>query len=110
MIFLNSCYYDNVEDLYPEQPFCDTTNVTFANDIYPIINNNCVGCHNNTFASGGVNLESYDNIILVANNGSLMGAVKHQSGWSPMPKNGNKLNYCSIRKLEIWINDGTPNN
>jgi cytochrome c553 len=109
MIFLNSCYYDNVEDLYP-QTDCDTANITFANDVNPIINNNCTGCHNNSFASGGVNLETYDNIVSVANNGSLMGVIKHESGWSPMPKNGNKLSDCDISKLEIWISDGTPNN
>lgn len=110
MIFLNSCYYDNVEELYPQNPECDTTNVTFSNDVYPVINSNCISCHNSTLSSGGVNLETYDDIVNAANNGSLMGVVKHESGWSPMPKNGNKLDDCTISKLEIWISNGKPNN
>ncbi len=110
MLTLSSCYYDNAEDLYPQPSECDTTNVTFTSDIYPVINNNCIGCHNSAFASGNVNLETYDNIVAAANNGSLMGAIKHESGWSPMPKNGNQLDDCTIKKLDAWINNGTPNN
>ncbi|MBU3928662.1 MAG: hypothetical protein KKB74_12720 [Bacteroidetes bacterium] len=44
------------------------------------------------------------------NNGSLMGAIRHESGWSPMPKNTNQLDDCTIRKLEIWVANDTPNN
>jgi len=40
----------------------------------------------------------------------LMGTIKHESGWSPMPKNGNKLSDCKIQKIDRWILDGTPNN
>lgn len=110
MIFLSSCYYDNVEELYPQKPNCDTTNVSFSGDIFPVIDNSCVSCHNSSFASGGVNLDTYDNIVSAANSGKLMGAIKHEQGWSPMPKNGNKLDDCTISKLDIWISDGTPNN
>lgn len=110
MLILSSCYYDNAEDLYPQPSECDTTNVTFTTDVYPVISNNCIGCHNSAFASGNVNLETYDNIVAAANNGSLMGAIKHESGWSPMPKNGNQLDDCTIKKLDAWINNGTPNN
>jgi hypothetical protein len=27
-----------------------------------------------------------------------------------MPKNGDQLSDCQIDIIEIWINDGTPNN
>lgn len=110
MFILNSCYYDNVEDLYPQPPACDTSSVTFAGDVMPIINANCFACHSGSAPSGNVKLETYDNIVASVNNGGLMGTIRHESGWSPMPKNGAKLDNCSITKLEIWIADGTPNN
>jgi len=110
LILLNSCYYDNVEELYPQPAACDTLNITYSNDVLPIINTKCTGCHSGTAPAGNINLETYDDIVAAANNGSLMGTIRHESNWSPMPKNVAKLDNCTITKLEIWIADGTPNN
>ena len=104
---LSSCYYDNVEYLYPQDPDCDTTNVTFSNDVMPVISASCTGCHSGSAPAGNIRLSNYDEIVSVANNGSLMGTIKHESGWSPMPKNGNKLSDCKIQKIDRWILDGT---
>jgi hypothetical protein len=104
-----SCYYDNEEDLYPKPPGCDTTNVSFNNEVWPIINTNCTGCHSGGAPQGNVSLENYDDIVVAANNGSLLGTIKHEDGWSPMPKGGGKLADCDIAKIESWVNDGTPN-
>ena len=110
LVLLNSCYYDNVEDLYPQEAFCDTSNITFSGKILPILEANCISCHSGAAPSGNVNLETYDDIVVAVNNGSLMGVIRHESNWSPMPKNGLKLDNCSINKLEIWVADGTPDN
>lgn len=109
-MFLNSCYYDNVEELYPLPPPCDTSNITFSNDVLPIINARCTSCHSGSTPSGNVTLENYESIVTAANNGSLLGVIRHESGWLPMPKNGAKLDNCTITKFEIWIADCTPNN
>lgn len=107
---LNSCYYDNVEELYPQPPTCDTLNVTFSNDVLPVINTNCAGCHGSSAPAGNISLTNYSEIVASAQNGSLMGTIKHENGWSPMPKNGNTLTDCTILKLDAWIATGTPNN
>lgn len=109
-IFMQSCYYDNVEELYPETPDCDTTNVSFSNDVWPVINSNCVSCHNDASPSGNISLSNYGNIVSVAQNGSLLGVIKHEDGWSPMPKGGGSLSDCNISKIETWVNAGTPDN
>ena len=109
-IFVQSCYYDNVEDLYPQLPECDTTIVTYSNSIWPIINSNCTGCHGGNAPAGNFRLENYNDISSAANNGSLLGTIRHDDGWSPMPKGGGKLNNCDIAKIEIWVNQGTPEN
>ena len=107
---LQSCYYDNLEDLYPNTQPCDTINVSFSEDVWPVISSNCTGCHSGGAPSGNVSLEDYNDIVTAANNGSLLGTIKHLDGWSPMPKGGGKLPDCDIQQIETWINAGTPNN
>lgn len=106
----NACYYDNVEDLYPTAGDCDTANVSYSGDVWPIINTNCTGCHSGAAASGNVRLENYSQIKIAADNGSLLAVIKHENGWSPMPKGGAQLSDCNISTIEEWINQGTPEN
>jgi hypothetical protein len=113
---VTGCYYDNEECLYPEGTVpCDTANVTFSGTIWPIINDNCVACHSGGTPSGNVSLENYDDISSAAqiepgNYGSLYGVMSWAQGNSPMPKNGEKLSDCILRQVEIWIENGTPDN
>jgi hypothetical protein len=107
-----SCYYDSEEALYPSiGGSCDTTNVTFSGTIKPMLSNNCYSCHSNATAASfgaGIRLENYADVK--ANATSVQGAVKHSSGFSPMPKNGGKLNSCLISQFDVWVGDGMPDN
>jgi len=112
---VSSCYYDNEETLYPRQVTCDTTNVSYAGTVKPIIDQHCLSCHSGGAPSAGISLETYDDIASAAaipegSYGSLLGVVKHSSGNSAMPKGANKLSDCNILRIEKWINDGTNNN
>lgn len=109
-LIMHSCYYDNVEELYPSSSICDTTDVSYQNDVWPIINGNCTGCHGGGAPAGNVSLENYDEIVIAANNGSLLGTIRHENGWSPMPKGGGKLSDCNIAIIGKWVDDGTPDN
>lgn len=102
------CYYDNVEDLYPDG--CRTNNMSYTDDIVPILNGNCLSCHNSMDEQGGVNLETYDDVIIYVEDGSLLGSVKHEDGFEPMPLVGPMISNCSISKLEAWIDQGAINN
>ena len=111
MIIASACYNNNMEYLYPQIPgSCDTTNITFSGKVKPILDDNCVGCHNSANASGSVNLDAYANVNPYITNGKLMGTINHSSGFSPMPKNGNKFSDCQINVVQIWINKGAINN
>jgi hypothetical protein len=96
-------------DNYCDQ-LCDTVNVTYAETVWPIVQGRCFGCHNGPSPQGGISLDNYENIVAVANTGKLMGSIKHEPGFSPMPQNGAKLSDCNITQIQKWINDGTPNN
>jgi mono/diheme cytochrome c family protein len=89
---------------------CDTINVTYASTIRPILQNSCLGCHSGTAPSGGIPLETHSDVLAVVNNGKLLGSIRHEQGYSTMPKGGAKLNDCYITQIEKWINNGAPNN
>lgn len=90
---------------------CNTQNMSFANDIRPIIiQNACQGCHSGTAPSGGINLSAHNGVAAVANNGRLYGAIARQPGFVAMPFGGNQLPQCSIDKIKAWIDTGSPNN
>lgn len=115
VLYLNGCYYDNEEELYPVAVPCDTVNVSFAATVKPIIDDNCVTCHSGQAPSGNVRLESYADIaaagaIEPGSYGSLYGTINHAGGNSPMPKGGGKLPECSIAQVKAWIDAGMPNN
>jgi hypothetical protein len=111
-LFCISCYYDNEENLYPEiNTSCDTTNVTFSGSISIMISNNCYSCHSNsTAANFGNNIRLQDYSDVNAQSQRVLGSINHNSGFSPMPKGGAKLNDCLIKQFEIWVNNGSPNN
>lgn len=109
-VIMQSCYYDKEEDLYPVPPPCDTTNVTYSANVWPVINDNCTSCHSGSAPSGNISLTDYNDIVASADNGSLLGTIRHDAGWSPMPKGGAQLPDCDIQRIEIWVADGTPNN
>src|SRR5262245_50293596 len=73
---------------------CDTSNISFAGSVIPILQAHCIGCHNSGFASGGINLDGFENVQPVANNGRLLGAITHSNGFTPMPKDAPKLSSC----------------
>jgi hypothetical protein len=52
----------------------------------------------------------YSDVILRVDDGSLIGSINHDNGFSPMPKGSSKLNLCNITVIQKWIDDGAPNN
>jgi len=89
---------------------CDTNNVTFSENVWPIIEIKCFGCHSSENPGGGIFLKNYADVVIVANNGKLLGAVNHETGFSNMPKNLPKLPECELATIRIWIEDGVPDN
>ena len=111
LVILSSCYYDNEEELYPPVT-CDTVDMSLQTDVEPILDRNCYRCHSvaNGPLNGGIILEGHSELIKYVNSGQLLGAIKRESGFSPMPKDASKLNNCDIAKIESWVLDGAPDN
>ena len=114
MFAAGGCYYDNEETLYPSNG-CDTADVKYSTHVAPIITNRCYQCHDNANApvnGNGVSWEGYANISGYLSTSAVyfLQSIKHEVGATPMPENSPKLSDCEIRIIEIWIEDGFPNN
>ncbi len=113
VVAFSGCYYDKEDQLYPKPPgnICDTTTAAFTKDVLPVMQQKCAtsGCHATT-APTGYNLSNYEGVKVAVNDGKLLGSIRHESGFSQMPKGMPKLDNCSISKIARWVNLGALNN
>lgn len=86
---------------------CDTTDVTFSGNIWPLIETNCYGCHSGVSPQGGILITNHAELAALADSGKLMG-VLNNNGYLQMPP-GAPLRDCNIRAIEIWVDAGAPN-
>ncbi|MBL7952102.1 MAG: hypothetical protein JNM62_10310 [Flavobacteriales bacterium] len=103
------CYYDNEEELYPNN-FCDTTNVTYSGTVDAIIQGKCAipGCH----VSGGNGTGDFTSFSALSQqvaNGRVLRSIKRDPAGIPMPPSGG-LRDCEVRQIELWIAAGAANN
>jgi len=106
-VLCTGCYYDK----QVEPTNCDSTGMTYTNNIKSILVTNCTSCHyagNDVSVGGGYNYEAYNGIKNMAINGKLLPAINHAAGAQPMPKNAPKLSDCDIAKFTNWVNNGAP--
>jgi len=105
-----ACTYDTLEesDLNPNE--CFTGEVSYTVDIAPMLELSCTSCHNAGFSSGGISVDGYNDVKVTVELGRLLGSIKHDNGFSPMPRGAPMLDECSISLFEEWIAQGAPNN
>jgi uncharacterized membrane protein len=94
-----------------------TAEVSFADDVMPILNNSCTKCHGGEQVKEGLNMTSYSNLMAGSFNGPVI--IIGNAGKSllidmvakgKMPKRGAKLTAEQIQIIVNWINAGALNN
>ena len=111
-IVISACTKDTVPEKIVDpiavDPCLDT--VSYSTTIVPLLNDNCVPCHNSSSASGGYDLSSYANVSASAD--VVLHTIKQDdpANFAPMPQGGDKLPDPSIQDFECWINQGKLNN
>jgi len=89
---------------------CNTDLFTYSGAVRPVLDQHCIGCHNNSVQNGGVNLTTYTGVQSVALDGRLSGVINWDAGYPQMPFGGEKLNECNITQIMKWIDAGAQNN
>lgn len=114
---LSSCYYDNMEELFPADPLsnktCDSLKpVSFSVDIKPFMQSSCGttnSCHGPSSAI--LDLSDYNNLKSKAEAGTLLKVIYWEPGSSQMPKGATqRIDVCSRAMFKNWIVAGAPNN
>src|SRR6478735_2421374 len=93
LLLASSCTKYKEEAVMAEanaQKFCQMDSVKFT-DVQPIISNNCMPCHDNDQAQGGITLVTYDDISFQATDGALLSSINHDGTTVPMPSSAPKL-------------------
>lgn len=97
----------------PEPVPCnDTKPATYAAVIAPIIESKCLQCHGATVyqtLGGGNDYSSYQSLTKQSAT-LIMGSIRHDPGYDPMPKGLAKISDCDIARIKAWIDAGQPNN
>lgn len=92
-------------------------NVSFKNEIQPILEQRCIKCHGGDFPTEGLNMDSYETLMSGSQNGPVI--IPGDSSNSllfekvkngQMPKRGSDLSAEQIELIQQWINEGAPNN
>ena len=91
--------------------------VSFADDVLPIIESRCVKCHGGDRIEEGLLMRTYDEILAGSDNGPIIvpGDVEGSLmvelvANKEMPKRGPKLTPPQIQIITNWVAAGAPNN
>ena len=100
----SACSSDSEEELFNELEIKD---VSFAEEILPLVESNCYGCHSmaNSNIGAGIVLEGYEAIKAQIDADKFLQVLKSETGFSPMPP-GVPLSETQILTVETWINEG----
>ncbi len=85
---------------------CTGTTSTYITNVKPILDANCVSCHNGSNKSGGYDLSTYSHAKNAKD--AIVGSVQHANGFAPMPQGASKLDDASIKLINCWAQNGTP--
>jgi hypothetical protein len=108
--YLSSCSKESADNLEGASATCDTTNVSYSQQVVPILQDNCYSCHSGTTPPTGISLDSYANLKTFVSNGFLVDAVTQNGIVTPMPYGLPELPSCEVNTIVAWVNQGALNN
>lgn len=87
-----------------------TIEISFANQVIPIIDKYCYGCHSTNDPQGGYAYTTYNETLKSVNDGTLVGSIRFDNGFVAMPHNTNKMPDCEVNTIVTWVEQGAMNN
>lgn len=107
-----------VEEPVQEEPVVEpAAEVSFSNDVFPILNSRCMTCHGGERIEGELVMLSYAELMAGGENGAVIlpgdgeGSLLYELASSgKMPKRGANLNAVQLATILEWINAGALDN
>lgn len=89
---------------------CAGTTPKYSTEIAAIMNTSCAnaGCHDAVTKAEGYNLSTYASTVTATKSSAFLKSIKHESGATAMPQGGSKLPDATIKIIQCWIQNGTP--
>ncbi|MCS6896072.1 MAG: hypothetical protein NZZ60_08030 [Bacteroidia bacterium] len=84
-------------------PDPDTARITYNGYVANTMRQHCTSCHSGSSPSGGVALDSYQNVRRSAEQGTWYQVMLNGS----MPPSG-RLDDCTLSRLKRWVETGYP--
>ena len=91
--------------------------VSFANDVMPIIQSRCIRCHGEERIEEGLVMFTYEDILAGSDNGPIVvpgdtvnSLMVELVASKEMPKRGPKLTPPQVEIITNWVAAGAPNN
>lgn len=110
ILLLSGCRYDTERDLYGDVVPCDTSLVSYTNDLVPLLEMYCFECHTGPTPSGERDFSTYEVLAEVAEQGELLNRIElAENDPEVMPSTG-PMPACDIDRFRLWIEAGYPNN
>src|SRR5215213_6953257 len=99
------------------QPAAGGATVSFANDVLPIIESRCIGCHSGDRTEEGLVLKTHADIMAGSDNGPVVvpgdaanSLLVEMVTTQKMPKRGPKLTPPQVQLITDWVNQGALDN
>jgi len=91
--------------------------ISYANDVRPILESRCGSCHMGEFVSEGLDMNTYESLLVGSQNGPVIlpgnandSLLVQKITAGKMPKRGPKLTPAQIQIITDWIDAGALNN
>jgi len=111
LLSLGACSWESQDEFYPPPELCDTLEVSFSEDVQPMLSQHCWACHSDANApsfGNGMALESHADVAQRIP--LIVSVINHEDGVPQMPRGSAKLDTCSIATFEAWMNQGSMDN
>jgi uncharacterized membrane protein len=99
------------------EPAAGGATVSFANDVMPIIQSRCIGCHGGDRTEEGLDLKAHASIMAGSSNGPVIvpgdaanSLLVELVATQKMPKRGPKLTPPQVQLITDWVNQGALDN
>jgi uncharacterized membrane protein len=89
---------------------CDSTLSSFSLGVWPIVRDNCQGCHSSSTSQNGNHVfNNYQDIV--DDSSAFWNSILGTNGYSLMPDgSATGLDDCKIKVIRNWFEAGAPNN